>query len=121
MKICLFSKLLNLQRWCISTWFLRKKALSSHCPSILLGYSYNLSIQKHLFCLYYIFSAHLEHDNIIYIVISVWASLVAHINAGNLGSILGLGRSPREGDGYPLHYSCEENPCLREGMLKRVK
>jgi len=77
--------------------------------------------------LYYIFSAHLEHDNIIYIVIGVWASLVAHMvktllaNAGNLGSILALGRSPREGDGYPLHYYCKENPCLREGMLKTVK
>ena len=26
-------------------------------------------------------------------------------NAGDLGSILGLGRSPREGIGYPLQYS----------------
>ena len=26
-------------------------------------------------------------------------------NAGDLGSILGLGRSPREGKGYPLQYS----------------
>ena len=30
-------------------------------------------------------------------------------NAGDLGSILGLGRSPREGKGYPLQYSGLEN------------
>ena len=31
-------------------------------------------------------------------------------NAGNLGSIPGLGRSPGEGKGYPLQYSGLENP-----------
>ena len=31
-------------------------------------------------------------------------------NAGDLGSIPGLGRSPREGNGTPLQYSCLENP-----------
>ena len=31
-------------------------------------------------------------------------------NAGDLGSIPGLGRSPRGGYGYPLQYSCLENP-----------
>ena len=30
-------------------------------------------------------------------------------NAGDLGSTLGLGRFPGEGNGYPLHYSCLEN------------
>ena len=30
-------------------------------------------------------------------------------NAGNLGSVLGSGRSPGEGNGYPLQYSCLEN------------
>ena len=30
-------------------------------------------------------------------------------NAGDLGSIPGLGRSPREGKGYPLQYSGLEN------------
>ena len=34
-------------------------------------------------------------------------------NAGDLGSIPGLGRSPREGNGNPLHYSCLENPVDR--------
>ena len=31
-------------------------------------------------------------------------------NAGNLGSIPGLGRSPGEGNDNPLQYSCLENP-----------
>ena len=30
-------------------------------------------------------------------------------NAGDPGSIPGLGRSPGEGSGYPLQYSCPEN------------
>ena len=34
-------------------------------------------------------------------------------NAGDLGSIPGLGRSSREGNGYPLQYSCLENPTDR--------
>ena len=29
---------------------------------------------------------------------------------GDLGSTPGLGRSPREGNGSPLQYSCLENP-----------
>ena len=31
-------------------------------------------------------------------------------NAEDLGSTPGLGRSPREGKGNPLHFSCLENP-----------
>ena len=31
-------------------------------------------------------------------------------SARDLGSIPGLGRSPEEGNGYPLQYSCLENP-----------
>ena len=30
-------------------------------------------------------------------------------NAGDQGSVSGLGRSPGEGNGYPLQYSCLEN------------
>ena len=30
--------------------------------------------------------------------------------AGDLGSVPGLGRSPGEGNGNPLQYSCLENP-----------
>ena len=31
-------------------------------------------------------------------------------NVGDLGSISGMGRSPGEGNGNPLQYSCLENP-----------
>ena len=34
-------------------------------------------------------------------------------NAGDLGLIPGLGRSPGEGNGNPLQYSCLENLILR--------
>ena len=35
---------------------------------------------------------------------------VSACNAGDLGSIPGLGRSPEEVNGSPLQYSCLENP-----------
>jgi len=38
---------------------------------------------------------------------------VSACNAGDLGSISGSGRSPREGNGNPLQYSCLEN--FRDG------
>ena len=34
-------------------------------------------------------------------------------NAGDLGLILGSGRSPGEGNGNPLQYSCLGNPMDR--------
>ena len=34
-------------------------------------------------------------------------------NAGDWGSIPGSGRSPGEGNSYPLQYSCLENPTDR--------
>ena len=34
-------------------------------------------------------------------------------NAGDVGSISGLGRSAGEGNGNPLQYSCQENPMDR--------
>ena len=35
---------------------------------------------------------------------------VSASNVGDLGLIPGLGRSPGEGNGNPLQYSCLENP-----------
>ena len=34
-------------------------------------------------------------------------------NVGELGSILGSGRSPEEGNGNPLQYACLKNPMDR--------
>ena len=39
---------------------------------------------------------------------------VSACNAGDLGSIPGLGKSPGEGNGNPLQYSCLENPMTEE-------
>ena len=41
-------------------------------------------------------------------------------NAGNLGSIPGLGRSSGEGNGNPLQYSCLENPVDRGALWATV-
>ena len=41
-------------------------------------------------------------------------------NEGDLGSIPGLGRFPGEGNGYPLQYSCLENPMDRRAWWPTV-
>ena len=41
-------------------------------------------------------------------------------NAGEQGSIPGLGRSPREGKGYSLQYSCLGNPVDRQAWRATV-
>ena len=41
-------------------------------------------------------------------------------NAGDLGSILGSRRSLGGGDGYPLQYSCLENPMDRRAWRATV-
>ena len=41
-------------------------------------------------------------------------------NAGDPGSILRLGRSPGEGNGYPFQYSYLENPMDREAWQAAV-
>ena len=38
-------------------------------------------------------------------------------NAGDLGSISGLGRAPGEGNGYPLQYSGLENPHGQRSLV----
>ena len=55
----------------------------------------------------------------------IWASLVAQLvkpafNSGDLGSIPGLGRFPREGNGNPLQYAYLENPMDRGDWQTRV-
>ena len=42
-------------------------------------------------------------------------------NAGDTGSIPGLGRSPGGGNGTPLQYSCLENPTDRGAWQARVQ
>ena len=45
---------------------------------------------------------------------------VSALNAGDTGSILGLGRSPGEGNGNPLQYSCLENSLDGGTLWARV-
>ena len=54
------------------------------------------------------------------LVVSASAGKEFARNAGDLGSIPGLGRSPGEGKGYPLQYSGMENSmdCIVHGMAK---
>ena len=42
-------------------------------------------------------------------------------NAGDLGSIPGLGRSPGQGNDNPLQYSCLENPMNRGAWWAAVR
>ena len=42
-------------------------------------------------------------------------------NAGDPGSIPGLGRSPGEGHGNPLQYSCLENPMDRGALQTTIQ
>ena len=42
-----------------------------------------------------------------------WLKTNLPANAGDRGSIPGLGRSPGEGNGNPIQYSCLGNPMNR--------
>ena len=59
-------------------------------------------------------------------ILSVWASQVAQVvknppasagDIGDLGSTPGLGRSPGEGNGNPLQYSCLEISMERGALV----
>ena len=58
-------------------------------------------------------------DNSFHLYLSLWGfsggSAVKNlpVSAGDSGSIPGLGRSPRGGNGKPLQYSCLRNPMDR--------
>ena len=83
------------------------------------GYGY-VCVYIYIYILGCMCSLHIFGCTCIYIYICMYgASLVAHrvknpsANAGDVGSILGSGRSPGEGNDYPLHYSCLENSMDR--------
>ena len=61
-----------------------------------------------------------EHSLLLALVIN---SLPANAgDAGDRDSIPGLGRSPREGHGNPLLYSCGENPMdMEPGWLQSIR
>ena len=49
-----------------------------------------------------------------------WSIVASICNAGGAGSIPGLGRSPGEGNGNPLQYSCLGNPMDRGSWWAKV-
>ena len=49
----------------------------------------------------------------------IWPT-VAQLVAGDVSSIPGSGRSPGEGNGNPIQYSCLENPKDRDVWLATV-
>ena len=61
-----------------------------------------------------------SHRNLGFVLKVIWAFLVAQdstesaCNVGDPGSITGSGRSPRKGNGNPLHYSCLDYPMDEE-------
>ena len=66
-----------------------------------------------------------QRDSVIHIHISMVVLVVKNPpanagDAGDVGSVPGLGRSPGEGDGYPLQYSDLENSmdCIVCGVAK---
>ena len=70
-----------------------------------------------------------EVQNYVLLGLSRWLSGKGFtFNSGDTGSILGLGRYPREENGYPFQCSCLGNPMNREALqttvyrvLKRVR
>ena len=46
-----------------------------------------------------------------------WAIMIWKCNAGDTGSIPKSGKAPGEGNGYPLQYSCMENPHGQRSLL----
>ena len=67
---------------------------------------------------------HVPHASLLRFYLTVTGFAGRHkesaCNAGDLGSIPGSERSPGEGKGNPLHYSCLENSMDRGGWRATV-
>ena len=64
--------------------------------------------------------SHIHIYTYIYIDTCASNSKESACNAGDPGLIPGLGRSPGEGNGYPLQYSCLENSMDRRATVHGV-
>ena len=101
----------------------------SHCSFTILKILGALRIMLNLLCLCSINGAtNLDYSPCVYNRV-YWvlgfpcgsAGKESTCNAGDLGSIPGLGRSPGEGKGYPLQYSGLENSMDYSMGLQRVR
>ena len=68
-----------------------------------------MPLSAHTFSLASVFSVSYIFDIKLDLFVYVYGSDGKACSAGDLGSIPGLGRSPGEGNGNPLQYSCLEN------------
>ena len=65
-----------------------------------------------------------QHSTYIYIKLGFLGGTVIKnlpANAGDMGSLSGLGTSPGEGKGNPLQYSCLKISCYSLWVRKRVE
>ena len=95
---------------CPSSWWCSPTITSILCHPILLLLSIFPSIR--------VFS----NESVLHIRWSKYLASVLPMNIQRVGSIPGLGRSPRAGNGNPLQYSCLENPMGEEpGRLQSIE
>ena len=92
--VCLFWSILTLKTWKFMKWNFMQ-----------FIHIFRLKLQ------YLISAKYIFVDQMFFITDS--NSKESACNAGDPSSIPGSGRSPGEGNGYPLHYSCLENSVDR--------
>ena len=84
----------------------------------IMLYVYNIAaiIIYNMVCTYNVYYTYMYNS---FVYIYIWGfpggsdGKASACNAGDQGSIPGLGRSPGEGNGNPLQHSCLENPMDR--------
>ena len=84
----------------------------------IMLYVYNIAaiIIYNMVCMYNVYYTYMYNS---FVYIYIWGfpggsdGKASACNAGDQGSIPGLGRSPGEGNGNPLQHSCLENPMDR--------
>jgi hypothetical protein len=92
------------KKWCIRSGLSKKKKRSGLSPDaesvgiLILDFSAS-RIVRNKFLLFVSYSVYSGGSD----------GKASALNTGDLGSIPGLGRSPGEGNGNPLQYSCLEN------------
>ena len=101
-------KLKLLKRFC----FLKVKVVQFKIPYLLNSYLFLFAHQSYFFSLIFPKLLNVFDLKSTNKPASLVAQMVKNLpaNAGDKGSIPGLGRSPGEGNGNPLQYFCLENP-----------
>ena len=102
-------------------WCSKQGMYPSHVTLVSLVYLQKSLFSKFLFLVF--LSVFLQFPHLIFRSESAYTKNVcvphssvskeSACSAGDLGSLLGLGRSPGEGNGNPVQYSCLENPVDR--------